>query len=175
MELAFEESRDQDSQTRCAEDANWDAGHGRVEGRQVRAFERLDWLQGRSQWHGLKSLIEVTSTRHVGEQVSVERRYYLSSLPASTPEHAARLNRSIRAHWGIENQVHWVLDVVFGEDASRIRKGNAPQNMAMLRKLALNLHRLDHPSKHSLRSKMKRVLMNPGTHLPRIFALAQQL
>jgi predicted transposase YbfD/YdcC len=175
VELAFEESREHDSKTQCVEHYHCDKCHGRIEVRKVRAFERLDWLERRSQWHGLQSVIEIESTRHVGEEVSVERRYYLSSLPASNPEHARKFNRSIRAHWGIENKLHWVLDVVFNEDGSRIRKGAAPLNMALMRKLALNLHRLDTSSKHSLRSKMKRVMMNPGTHLPRIFALAHRL
>lgn len=175
VELAFEESREHDSKTRCVEHYHCDKGHGRIEERKVRAFERLDWLEGRSQWHGLQSVIEIESTRHVGEERSVERRYYMSSLPASTVEQAKTLNRSIRAHWGIENKLHWVLDVTFNEDGSRIRKGSAPLNMALMRKLALNLHRLDESSTHSLRSKMKRVMMNPGKHLPRIFALAHKL
>ena len=175
MSLAFEESLEPDSRTKCAEHYECDKGHGRIEERAVRAFERLDWFENRSQWHGLKSVVEVQSTRHIGEKISTEKRYYLSSLPASSPEHAKRLNQCIRAHWGIENKLHWVLDVTFNEDASRVRKGAAPLNMALMRKLALNLHRLDEGSKDSLRSRMKRVMMTPRKHLPRILSLAQRL
>lgn len=175
IEEAFAESHEPDTSTQYVEHYQCDKGHGRVEERHLRAFERLDWFEDRRQWYGLKSVVEIESVRHVDGEESVERRYYLSSLPASSPEDAQRLNESIREHWGIENQLHWVLDVVLNEDGSRIRKGSAPLNLALMRKLALNLHRLDTSSKDSLRSKMKRVMMNPSKHLPRVLGFARGL
>ena len=94
---------------------------------------------------------KITTSRQEGSHSSVESRHYLLSQ-TFPPE---RFNQIARAHWGIENQLHWVLDVVFNEDQSRNRKDNCPDNLALLRKLALNLARLE-PSKGSMRGKLKR-------------------
>ena len=93
----------------------------------------------------------VRSERREGEQVSVETRYYISSLEAD----AQRLLEAARSHWGIENSVHWVLDVSFREDDSRVRTGNAPENLATIRHAALNLLRQDRHSKLSVKAKRK--------------------
>jgi predicted transposase YbfD/YdcC len=86
----------------------------------------------------------------------MEWRYYLSSLPGNTDTAAQRLNRVIRTHWEIENRVHWVLDVAMGEDSNRTRKGESAQNLALMRKLALNLLR-HAPSVHGgIAAKQKR-------------------
>ena len=85
---------------------------------------------------GLQSIIKVTSSREIKGQITTEERYYLSSLPSSSSNTIAN---AIRSHWGIENSVHYVLDVTFGQDRSRIRKENAPENVAVLRHMALNL------------------------------------
>lgn len=122
-----------------------DKGHGRVEHRKCTITEDIQWLRERHpRWKCLRSVIEVEATRAIKGEVTVEKRYYISSLPAN-PEIALR---AVRQHWGIENKLHWVLDVSFGDDQSRIRKGNAPTNIAILKKTALNLLRLmkqDHP------------------------------
>jgi predicted transposase YbfD/YdcC len=116
-----------------------DKGHGRVEIRKCTMTEDIQWLQERHpRWKHLRSVIEVESTRDIKGQVTVEKRYYISSL-AAHPD--AALN-AVRQHWGIENKLHWVLDICFGDDQSRIRKGNAPTNIAILKKTALNLLRL---------------------------------
>lgn len=106
-------------------------------------------------WPGCKSVGCVVSQRIVGEKVAeLEERYYISSRPLSAEE----LARTVRAHWAIENRLHWMLDVCFGEDDSMIRKDNAPQNLSLLKKIVLNLIRADtsDSAKTSLRLKRKR-------------------
>lgn len=115
-------------------------GHGRLETRRCWAVSDLDFLADldpTGRWPGLRSVVLVEAERRVGPATSREARYYLSSLPGD----AARLNAVVRAHWAIENQLHWVLDIAFREDESRVRRGGAAQNLAVLRRLALNLLR----------------------------------
>ena len=126
-------------------------GHGRIETRTASISDDVAWLQERHQWPGLAAVGKITASRQQGGHTSVENRYYLLSQ-AFTPE---RFNHIVREHWGIENRLHWVLDVVFNEDQSRNRKDHCPDNLALLRKLALNLARLE-PSKGSIRGKLKR-------------------
>ncbi len=130
-----------------------EAGHHRIESRtiwQIPATQVFseDQLE---QWAGLQSLVVVQSQRRLWNKDSTETRYFLSSLSTDAQTFA----RYIRAHWGVENQLHWCLDVVFQEDASRIRKDHAPRNMSLLRRLALNLLRQE-PSKGSLAMKRYR-------------------
>ena len=105
----------------------------------------------RGEWEKLRSVCVVEATREIGAHTSTERRYYLSSLP---PE-AALLARAVRAHWGIENSLHWVLDVALCEDQCRVRTGHAATNLATLRHLALNLLRRDSTKKRGIRCKQK--------------------
>lgn len=114
-------------------------GHGRTETRWYWMTETLPWPLRRIHWKGLRSMGVVETSRTVGEKYSVERRYYISSLPAD----AERLAEAVRGHWHIENRLHWVLDVAFREDESRIRTGHAAENMAVVRRIALNLLRQD--------------------------------
>jgi predicted transposase YbfD/YdcC len=95
----------------------------------------------------------VESIRTVGETTTTESRYYISSLPADPVIFGA----SVRAHWGIENSLHYVLDVAFGEDACRIKSGNGPENLALIRKIALSLARSDTRSKRSIASRIKQM------------------
>ena len=113
----------------------YDKGHGRIEHRHCTAIQDIAWLQEIHDWPGLRSIAMVKSTRQNNEDIQQETRYYLSSMPAD----AERIAKAARAHWGIENSLHWVLDVSFNEDGSRIRSNNAPEILSMLRKWSINI------------------------------------
>jgi predicted transposase YbfD/YdcC len=129
-------------------------GHGRIEIRECYLVEASDFVDPRGEWQGLRSIAMITSERQVGEKVSVERRYYLTSL--SGADAARHVLRSVRRHWGIENRLHWVLDVVYQEDKCRVRTGHAAQNLSVLRQITLNLLRSSPDKSTSLRMKRKR-------------------
>ena len=113
-----------------------DKGHGRFECRECWVVIDVDWLTDlHPRWATIKSIIKVRSTREIKGKISIEDRYYISSLNPS-PEEALK---AIRDHWAIENTLHWTLDMSFNEDYSRIRKENAPHIMAIFRHVALNL------------------------------------
>jgi predicted transposase YbfD/YdcC len=109
--------------------------HGRIERRSCWVTKDISWLDQKVKWAGLKSLCLVESSVTVGLKTTISRRYYISSLD----ENAQTMLRLIRNHWHIENKLHWKLDVIFEEDRSTIRKGNAAQNMALLRSLCITL------------------------------------
>lgn len=138
-------------------DSGWEKGHGRMEHRAVKVTDYLDWLdpEERKHWLGLRSLVEITSTREIKGKRSIEKRYYLSS---HAPD-AEKLGDLVRRHWSIENRCHWVLDMTFDEDACRVRKGHAAENLALLRKLTLNLLRNDKTIKDSMRGKRVRAVL----------------
>jgi predicted transposase YbfD/YdcC len=126
--------------------------HGRIERRTYWQSAELDWFADRQKWEGLQSVGVVESRRQVGAgPVTVERRYYLTSL---VPD-AGRLARAVRGHWGVENQCHWSLDVSLGEDQSRVRAGHAAQNLGTLRRLALNLLKREPTKKRGIKGKQK--------------------
>ncbi len=105
-----------------------------------------------NQWENLHSIGLIESVRIVKGKTTIESRYYISSLPND----AQKLGESVRSHWGIENSLHWVLDVGFREDDCRIRKDNAPQNFALIRQLSLNLLNPEKTSKTGVRNKRLR-------------------
>jgi predicted transposase YbfD/YdcC len=143
---------DKFQQTRYTKDETVDGDHGRLEVRRCYATEDCEWLRRKAEWKGLRSIAMVESQRSVGgAEPSHERRYYISSLEADAKE----LNRVIRSHWSIENSLHWVLDIGFREDESRIRKDHGPENMATLRHIALNLLKQDKSIKVGIKSKRK--------------------
>jgi len=113
-----------------------DGGHGRVEVRKVWYSENVQWMQDRQQWQGLSSLAAVESQRTIRGKISIERRYFISSLSGINAE---TIGRMIRSHWDVENKLHWTLDVSFGEDNCRIRKDFGAENFSRLRRIALNL------------------------------------
>jgi predicted transposase YbfD/YdcC len=134
-----------------------EAGHHRIETRQVWAVpvSQLGSLHRQSQWVGLTSVIMVCSTRQLWNKTTTEVRFYISSLAADAQRH----NQLIRSHWSIENSLHWVLDVTFNEDASRIRQGYAAENLGLLRRLSVSLLKRE-PSKLSLKMKRYQAGMN---------------
>ena len=125
-------------------------GHGRIEERNYYLVTDIEWLYQREAWRGLKGLGMVRSKVTIGEKVTEERRYYITSLT-----NVEQFAKATRAHWGIENALHWCLDVTFREDHSRIRKDHSPENMAVVRHLVLDILKL-YPEKISLARKRRR-------------------
>lgn len=127
-------------------------GHGRIEIRECWTIsdpEYLVYIRNLSDWPGLQTIVMVKSERRVGHKRSTEARYYISSLAGD----AKLILQTVRRHWSIENEVHWVLDVAFREDDSRIRKGNGPQNFAVVRHIALNLLKQEKTAKCGIKAK----------------------
>lgn len=144
------------SQLPCFKQLNKD--HGRGEKRVVYATKRVDYLDAADSWAQLNSIVLVESTRIVNNKESTHKRIYISSLTDDSPEKYAKL---IREHWGIENGLHWHLDLTFREDDSRVRKDNGPMNLNIFRKFGLFL--LTHePSKISLKRKRKKAARDNG-------------
>ena len=126
--------------------------HERGEKRVVYATKRVDYLDAADNWEKLNSIILVESTRIVNNKKSTHKRIYISSLTDDYPQKYAKL---IREHWGIENGLHWHLDLTFREDDSRVRKDNRPMNLNIFRKFGLFL--LTHePNNISLKRKRKK-------------------
>lgn len=132
-----------------------DGDHGRIETRRAAVLSDVDFLCRDHKWPGLASVGKITATREVNGKIATTTRYYLLSTRLS----ARRFLDAVRAHWGIENQLHWVLDVVLDEDHARNRRDNGPENLALMRRLALNLLRANR-DKGSLRGKIKRAGWN---------------
>lgn len=135
-------------------------GHGRIETRQCWAIsgeDSLQFLRDHEQWKGLRTIAKVNSQRQVKSKITIETRYYISSLPND----AKKILQAARSHWGVENSLHWVLDVAMGEDDSRIRKDNAPENMAALRRIALNLLKQEKTLKRGIQGKRLKAALSP--------------
>jgi predicted transposase YbfD/YdcC len=130
------------------------SGHGRIETRRCYLSTCLDTLPDAARWKGLVSIGRVDSERCINGEVSIERRHYICSLSDVKP-----FAQAARAHWGIENSLHWVLDVTFREDDSRIRTGYAPENFNVVRQLAINLLKKE-PSKLSIKRKRFRAALS---------------
>ena len=126
-----------------------DGDHGRIEVRRAWATDDLAWLADRPRWPGLRSVLRVDAERTIGERTTCETRFFISSLPPD----AATLARVARSHWAIENSLHWVLDVAMNQDKTRIRTGHAPENLAILHHIALNLLKQDRTEKLGIKNK----------------------
>jgi len=126
--------------------------HGRIETRRCWTIDDPDyiaWLDPQQRWADLRSVVRIETERRLGQDISREIRHYITSL-AGKPVH---LNHVIRTHWHVENKLHWVLDVAFREDDCRVRRGFAPQNLAVLRHIALNLLQQEQSAKVGIRNK----------------------
>ena len=140
-----------------------DGDHGRIEVRRHRVSHDVDWLAtarrfpGEPRFPGLRAIAVVEAEVERNGATSLERRYYLSSMPLD----ARLFARAVRCHWHVENRLHWVLDVVFHEDLSRLRSGAGPQNMATVRHMAMNLLR-GPKDKHSLKVRRKSAAWDTG-------------
>ena len=148
----FENAQESDFEgVKYSYDVRVESGHHRCEKRQVTAvsIQQMGSLYKQAQWSGLQTIVRVVRTRHLWNKTTQEVMFYLSSLPAN----AQLLGKAIRQHWSIENQLHWVLDVTFGEDACRIRTGHAPENIALLKRWSINLLNQETSFKRSIRHK----------------------
>ena len=126
-------------------------GHGRIEIRECWTISDIDILcdlRGYKNWRKLKTVSRIRSQRWIGEEKTSEDRYHIASITGAKPVLAA-----VRSHWGVENELHWTLDVAFDEDRSRVRKGYGAENFAVLRHIALNLLKQEKSSKRSIRGK----------------------
>jgi predicted transposase YbfD/YdcC len=138
----------------CPPTEEWveeDFGHGRIENRKCSLYKDLCFIEKASEWKALKAVIKIESYRYIKSEGKEERetRYYITSSAGS----AEKLGQAIRSHWGIENSLHWVLDVSFREDESRKREGYSAQNFSMINRIALNLIKKEQSKKRSVKGK----------------------
>jgi predicted transposase YbfD/YdcC len=130
-------------------DETIEKGHGRIETRKCEVIKQIGFLEDKEKWENLKSLVRITETREIGNKSTTEQRFYISSLDAN----AVDFNKYIRQHWGVENSLHWTLDVTFREDDQRKRNGKAAENFALIQKIALNLLKSEGSPKISIKNK----------------------
>lgn len=140
----------------CSRATTNNKGHGREEKREVVISEDLEWLDCRSQWRDLRALIEVKSTRTLKGKTTEEYRYYITSKGMK----AKAAGSTIRSHWGIENQLHWVLDVFFDDDKSQANTGHSAENLGLFRRMAYCLLKQDTIKGRGLASKQRKAMWN---------------
>jgi len=154
-------------------DERVEKGHHRTEKRLVWSVQvsQLPPLHNQDDWVGLQSVVMVVRVRHLWNQTTREVQFYLTSLASD----ARKLGQAIRLHWGVENGLHWTLDVTFNEDACRVRTGHAPQNLALLRRIALNGLNREQSFKRSNRQKSNRAAMDNNYMLTILAACLPQV
>ena len=151
----FEAAREEDyERPEIENEETSEEGHGRIEHRSYFLSTDLSSLSGVEKWRGLKGIGLVESERHSGGGISIEQRYYITSL-----DDVKLFQRAVRSHWGIENKLHWRLDVTFREDESRIRRGNGAHNIGVIRHVAMNLLKRE-KTKISYRKKRIRAALS---------------
>lgn len=132
----------------CSTDLEVEKGHGRLETRRYWISDQIEWLEQKSEWKKFNAIGMVESTREINGERSVECRYYLTFLTKCED-----FLRAVRRHWAVENQLHWILDVAFKEDLSRVRIENAAENFSVVRRMALNLLKQEKTVKIGIESK----------------------
>jgi predicted transposase YbfD/YdcC len=133
-------------------DQTVDKGHGRIEIRRCWTMGQVEFLMNAEKWAKFTSIAMVQSERRINGKIEHETRYYISSLTSD----ARRLGQAVRSHWQVENSLHWVLDLAFLEDTCRIRKDHAPENLAVVRHIALNLLTQETTAKLGIKNKRLR-------------------
>jgi len=133
-----------------------DTGHGRIEVRKYYISNDIDFLSSKNEWAKLSTIGMTESLRHVGGTNSIQKKYYIASIPPDVIAFAG----ATRKHWGIENSLHWCLDVGFREDECRIRKGFAAENMAVVRHIALNMLKNEKTSRRGIAGKRFNAALN---------------
>ena len=153
VELLFEKGKE-DNYKDLPHDTHTtvDGGHGRIETRRHTTIGDVDWFEEKSKWPKLTTFGMVEAERDMGVHITQETRYFISSLPND----AERFAEAARGHWGIENSLHWCLDVAFREDDSRVRKGHGPTNLAIINRFALSLIKQDPFRKIGVKASRKR-------------------
>jgi predicted transposase YbfD/YdcC len=126
-----------------------DGEHGRIETRQYFTTDDISWLQGKHEWAGIKTICMAIRNRDVNGKTSTESAYFISSLD----NHVPTIAKAVREHWGIENGLHWCLDISFREDNCRVRKDHGPENFAILRHMAINLLKREKSLKGGIQTK----------------------
>lgn len=126
-----------------------DKDHGRIETRRYYSSGDIDWLVGKDDWANLTSICMVVRERVINGVLSLESSYFISSLD----NHASTIAKAVREHWGIENSLHWCLDIAFREDLSRVRVDHAPENLSIIRRMATNLLKKENSLKGGLQTK----------------------
>jgi predicted transposase YbfD/YdcC len=132
-----------------------EAGHGRIETRTCYVSTDMKWLSMREEWSGLKSIGMVIRKSREGETTIIDTRYFISSLQGD----ANRFAKAVREHWGVES-MHWNLDVTFLEDKMRLRKEYLPENLAVLKRIALNMLKQETTVNKSMQRKRNKALLN---------------
>ena len=126
-----------------------DGEHGRIETRHYFSTDNINWLPGKEDWTGIKTICMAVRQREINGKTSIESSYFISSLE----NNVSTIAKSVREHWGIENGLHWCLDISFREDHCRVRKDHAPENFGILRHIAINLLKRENSIKRGIQTK----------------------
>lgn len=156
--------------TGCSRATTADKGHGREEKREIVVTEALDWLDSKNEWRDLTALIEIKSTRTLKGKTTVESRYYITSKSMK----AKQAGSTIRSHWGIENNLHWMLDVFFDDDKSQANIGHAAENLGLFRRMAYCLLKQDTVKGRGLATQQRKAMWNDNYVLELLGGFIQQ-
>ena len=152
----MEDAMDNDfKDIQCSKKITLEKGHGRIEKREYFQTNDIEWFSEKKQWEGLASIGMVRRTVTKKGVETVETCYYISSLKSPSEGECELFAKAVRNHWGVES-CHWMLDVVFREDESTVKKNNGAENLSMLRKIAMNILKKEIPGEKKISKNMKR-------------------